>query len=212
MRSTQTRWIKTIEAMRSFITQHGDRVRTQESGAWRDLDALGRQMREDGTTQAAATQAAHDGVVRKNELRAKLHFQLALIAATVPRIPEQERWWCRIELPARGLSHWRLLVAAGGIAKAVAPMAPAFMAAGLPTDFVEALRSAIADLEGAQSATVSQRAAKMAATRALEVSVGRAPQLLAVVNLLVRLELKDDVALLAEWDAAIRPPLTESIS
>jgi hypothetical protein len=156
----------------------------------------------DQTGSALASQ----GVTLKQHTlrRALLRDHMAPISriarSDLPQTPEIEP----LKMPRGRPTIERLSAAAFGMAKAATPFAGVFIAAGLPADFVARLDAAADALVVFLSDRAQSRGKRSGATKGLKSQLASGRKIVRILDAFVKSALKDDPALLANWNAVKR--------
>jgi hypothetical protein len=203
MRTKEAHQLEALRSVQAFLDEQQDRLPTiAASGARRQLDeALARlaQHAEDQTSSAAWSR---NGTKRYHALRRRLmrsHLvPIALIARTT-KPPLSELAQFRIP---RGKPTARQLVAAThAMAEVAEPHAGTFIAAGMPTDFIEQMKSASDAMMAELEARAQERARHRIATEALRAGITAARRIVKVLDAFVQAECELDAGMLAGWES-----------
>jgi hypothetical protein len=120
--------------------------------------------------------------------------------ADLPRTPQVEP----LSMPRGVPTIPRLAAAADGMAKAAAPFASVFTAAGLPDDFIARLNSAVDALVASNKDRMQSRGKRSGATQGLKSRLVEGRRIVNVLDALVTTTLKDDPVLLGSWNTVKR--------
>ncbi len=97
-----------------------------------------------------------------------------------------------------------LIIAAMAMANRAEEYAPAFVAAGFPTDFAERMRAGATALREAVDSRAHQLGRRAATTAALADAVTRGRQVLSLVDLMVGPSAERDAVVAVEWKEVLR--------
>jgi hypothetical protein len=101
----------------------------------------------------------------------------------------------------------KLSMLATGMAQAAIPFSAVFIAAGLPTDFIARLEAAAAAMESSVDDREQSRGRRNGATKGLKSKLAAGRKIVHILDAFVNTALKDDLPLLAHWDAIKRVQL-----
>ena len=90
------------------------------------------------------------------------------------------------------------------MAKAAPPFSNVFVAAGLPTDFIARLEAAASALLGSLSDRAQSRGKRSGPTKGLKSRLAGGRKIVHILDAFVKSALKDDPALLANWNSVKR--------
>lgn len=207
MRTTQANRLTQFHAVLSFLDAHAARLPdTTASPARRRLDAIVADLQRNATAQEGLTMAARTETRRYQALRRALvqdHIEPIVVVARSVLVAEPG---VEVFTMLRGNPPVALLVArAHGLAGAIKPLAPAFIAAGLPDDFIAQLNRAADAVDASYMVRRARRCSSQAATTGIQLGLGDARTVVRVLGVLVRKEAAADPAVLAEWNALASP-------
>jgi len=100
----------------------------------------------------------------------------------------------------------KLASAAAGMAKTVEPYSDVFIAAGLPNDFIAQLNAATDAMTNTISERTSSRGRRSGATAGLKQKLSAGRRIVHALDAFVRSQLKNDPALLRDWNLVKRVP------
>ena len=202
MQTIQGNSLLSLDAVEAFFDANADRlagvITTGARQKLRDarIDLSGHALAQSGNdfAEKVATQ-------QHNELRAILKRDymrpIARIAgADVPRTPATEP----LRMPRGNVSTPRLVSAAKGMADAAVPFTAIFVDHGLPADFVARTNTAADALLASVTVRKTNRGQRGGATRGLKARLSAGRKLVRVLDAFVQTALKDDPALLANWN------------
>lgn len=180
---------------------------TAASGARANFKARLATLATTAGVQDGSTKLATGFTSKQNALREVLiddHMQpIARIAkADLPHTPELTP----LKMPRGNRSNEQLIKAAEGMAQVADGHADVFVEAGLPKDFTDRLRKAAAELSATIDRRTAARGSRGSATQSLEKQLVAARRQVEVLDSFVRLDLKAEPALLAEWNIVKKPP------
>jgi hypothetical protein len=124
-----------------------------------------------------------------------------IAAADLPNVPELEP----LRMP-RGKPTVEKLAALAGMAKTAEPYADVFVAAGLPNDFIAQLTTATDAMTNAIGERTSSRGRRSGATVGLKQKLSAGRRIVHVLDAFVKSALKDDPALVRNWNLVKRVP------
>jgi len=153
------------------------------------------------TTHATSTSSARQGTVSKTAAREALYDDLKAInslahvmARKIPGLDDKFR------MPRGGDQAW--LTAARAFVVDATPMKADFIRYGLPADFIDDLKADIAAFEQAITARNQSLEQKVASAAVIEDAIERGMQALRELDAIMRIILRDDVAMLNAWRTA----------
>jgi hypothetical protein len=152
-------------------------------------------------THAASTSSARQGTASKTAAREALYDDLKAInsiahvmAFKIPGLDDKFR------MPRGGDQVW-LATARAFVADAT-PMKADFIRYGLPADFIDDLKADIAAFEQAITTRNQSLEQKAASSAVIEDAIERGMQALRELDAIMRIILRDDVAMLNAWRTA----------
>jgi len=212
MRTRQGSTLQSLRAVQGFLDANaGELGAVANAGARKRLDGLIEALSTHAATQTGSNLAAQGATRKQYALRAiLLHDHMAPIAriarvdlATSPEIEP-------LRMPRGNPATERLAAAAYGMAKAAAPHADVFIAAGLSDDFVEQLIAATDALLASLDERMQNRGLRAGATKGLEIRLSEGRKIVHVLDALVKTALKRNPVLLANWNIVKRVQRTTS--
>ena len=206
MNKTQGFVLKTLVTAQRFLDANASALGpVNATGARKALDdaiaAVGRH---------AISQVEHDigstgETKRQRGIRLSMHRRylqpIAKIAAATLSQPEM----ATLRLPRFGIVGLELVQAATGIANAAEPHAAAFVAAGLPPNFLEGLRGEIHDLHASLGGRTDHATVRHSSTAALRAETRNARRVLQMLDAVMQLLVSDE-ELLDAWAIVRRIP------
>lgn len=203
MRTTEAHQLEALRNVQAFLDEYRNRCPSiAASGMRRRLDEELASLARHADAQTSSASGSRACTLRYRALRDRLvraHLlPIALIArVTEPSLSEREEF----QLPAGKPTPQRLASAAHAMAEAASPHAEAFVAAGMPADFIEALLRASDAMTGALTARAQERARHRIATEALRSGIASTRNVVQVLGAFVMSECEADPTLLAGWEA-----------
>ena len=202
MQTVQGSMLQSLRAVEAFLDENAAKLAgVAQTGARKRLADAITALDDHASTQSGSALQAKGLTQKQYALRATLlkdHMaSIARIArADLPATPE----FLPLRMPRGRPTPERLAAAASGMAKAVGDHADVFVNAGLPQDFVAQLTAAKDDLLSAGVARQQSRGRGRAATTGLKQKLSEGRKVVAILDAFVRSALKDDPALLANWN------------
>lgn len=209
MRTSQGSILQSLRAVQGFLDANPSKLGSIKStGARKNLDEAVLRLESQAAIQTGSFINAKGVTQRKRllekELRRDHMSPIARIAkAELPTTPDMRP----LRMPHGKPTVEKLVGAANGMADSAAKFADVFISAGLPEDFVARLRAASATLLHSVGERMQHRGQRSGATKGLDLGLKRGRKLVGVIDSLVKTALKDDPALLAEWDVVKRVQL-----
>jgi hypothetical protein len=156
-------------------------------------------VEQEASSRTAAVQAKARDEARR-ELYKKHLRPIAMIAKEIFGRTGIDK---AFRLPRSSSSNQPLLAAAAAMADAAERAKDAFLARGLPADFVDKLRAAAARVDTARKERRDSARRHVTSTAAVEDLLRRGRSAVRQLDALLRPRLEDDPALLAAWESAI---------
>jgi hypothetical protein len=206
MQTVQGNMLQSLRAVEAFLDENAARLAgVVATGSRAKLSDAMVQLSTHASDQTGSHLASQGSTQKQRTLRtALLRDHMAPISriarAELPQTPEIEP--LRL-LPGRPTTE-RLAAGAYGMAKAAAPFSPVFVAAGLPADFVAQLNSATDAMIIAISDRSQSRGKRRGATKGLKEKLSDGRKIVHILDAFVKSALKDDPALLANWNLVKR--------
>jgi hypothetical protein len=208
MQSNQGNTLQALRIIDDFIDRNAESlpsVATPAVGQSR-LKAELVQLTSRIGAQDTLQRSARSNTQRQQELKRVLldeHMEpiRRMAHADLPRTPELKT---RMSVN-RGATFQRLLQQADGMAAAAAPYASILVAGGLRADFMDALRVAASELANVMDERITARAQSGSATKSLKTMDTSARRTIAVLDSLIKVDLKHNGVLLNEWNVIKRP-------
>jgi hypothetical protein len=206
MQTIQGNMLQSLRTVQAFLEENAatltDVVKT---GARQRLDDAIAELSVHVTDQTGSALASQGATLKQHTLRrALLHDHMAPISriarSDLPQTPEIEP----LKMPRGRSTTEKLAAAAFGMAKAATPFAGVFIAAGLPADFVARLDAAADALVVSLSDRAQSRGKRSGATKGLKSQLASGRKIVHILDAFVKSALKDDPALLTNWNAVKR--------
>jgi hypothetical protein len=192
----------------TFLDAHADRLAdVVKTGARQKLSDAITALDTHASDQSGGLLAAQGATQKKDSLRqALLRDHMAKIAriaaADLPSTPELEP----LRMPKGKPTAEKLAALAAGMANTAEPYSSVFIAAGLPTDFIAQLKAATDAMTGTIAERTSSRGRRSGATVGLKQKLSDGRKIVHILDAFVKSALKDDPALLRNWDLVKRVP------
>ena len=202
MQTFQGNIMASLDAVDAFFDANADKLASViTTGARQKLRDVRIDLNDHATAQAGNDFSAQVATRRQKELRRSLtrdHMRpIARIArADVPRTPATEP----LRMPRGTVSTARFVSAAKGMAEAAAPFTAIFVDHGMPADFIARTTAAADALLASVTARKTHRGQRGGATLGLKDKLSEGRALVLVLDAFVQTALKDDPALLANWN------------
>lgn len=206
MHARQSSRLDTLQSARAFLQQNTARLpNVAASGMQKALDDALAELTTHSEGQASHRLVAMGTTQRLASLRQTLlrdHMApvAGVAAARLPGTPEL----APLRLPAKRLSLPNLALAAGAMAAAAAPFSQVFLDAGLPPDFMTQLTATADAMIASREQQKQSQGRRSGATKGLDAQLREGRRALNALNKFVVSALKDDPALLANWNALTR--------
>jgi hypothetical protein len=206
MQTLQGSVMESLRAVQTFLNDNADKLaEIAKTGARQKLDDAIAELATHASDQTGSNLAAQGNTQKKRILqRALLRDHMAPIAriarADLPPTPEVEP----LKMPKGRPTAERLAALADGMAKAASRFTDVFVSAGLPSDFIAQLNAATTAFVSAVNERTQNRGKRGGATKGLKQKLGAARKVVHVLDAFVQTALKDDSALLANWNMVKR--------
>ena len=206
MQRTQGNTLHSLRTTHAFLEENATKLNAVvKSGARQRLEAVIAELSTHVAGQAGSQLASLGATQRQRALRlALLRDHMAPISriarADLPPTPEI----APLRMPKGRPTAERLAAAAYGMATAAALNAPTFVAAGLPDDFVIQVNAAADAMLDALSERSQSRGRRSGATKGLKNQLSAGRRIVHVLDAFVKSALKDDAALLENWNRVKR--------
>jgi hypothetical protein len=206
MQTIQGNRLQSLRTVQRFLDDHAEKLPSvTQNGARRRFDAAladaSEYAAEQGRSEIATKQATLTHRACRRAL-ARDHIQpiVRIARAEFGRTPELEPF----QVPRGNPSAEKLNQAAYAIASAAEPYADVFVAAGMPHDFVQRLTGAADEMLASFDEERRCRGRRVEATKGLKTGLTQARRLVEVLDSFVRIELRSEPALLANWESMKR--------
>lgn len=209
MRTVQGSMLQSLRTVDAFLEEHADKLAgVVSSGSRQKLNDAIAELQSHAAEQTGSGLASQGATRKQLALRkALLRDHMAPIAriakADLPQTPEIEP----LRMPKGRPSIEKLAAAAYGMANAAAPFIGVFTTAGLPADFIAQLGNAADALVLSLSERSQSRGRQSGATKGLKSMLSAGRRIVHVLDAFVKSALKDDPALLANWNSVKRVQL-----
>jgi hypothetical protein len=221
VQTTQGSILESLLSVQAFLNDNAETLgNIVKTGARQKLDEAIAQLSAHASDQTGHNLAAQGAtrntrVLRLTLLREHMAPIARIARADLPPTPQIEP----LKMPKGKPTIAQLAKLADGMAQAAVPFTDAFVAAGLPPDFVTRLNSATESMLGSVIDRTKSLGSRSGATTGLKVRLSAARKIVHVLDAFVKPVLKDDPALLANWNlikrvrrngsrsAAVTPPV-----
>jgi hypothetical protein len=206
MDTRQSNMLASLHNTRAFLEENADKLGGIAKTGMRkklddeiaglttlELDQAGTMLLAKGTTQKHRA-------LREALLRDHIGPLVGIAAVELPRTPEVEP----LHMPKGRPSAESLARAAYAMAQAAAPFSEAFVAAGLPADFLAQLTGAADAMIESVRARSQTEGKRSGATAGLDAKLKAGRKIVRALDRLMASALKDDPALLSNWKAVQR--------
>lgn len=203
MRTKEAHQLEALRTVQAFLDEQQNRLPTiAASGARRQLDEALARLAQHADDQTSSAAWSRNGTKRYHALRRRLmrsHLvPIALIARTTkPPLSELAQF----RIPRGKPTAQQLVAATHAMAEAAEPHAGTFIAAGMPTDFIEQMRSASDAMMAELETRAQERARHRIATEALRAGITSARRIVKVLDAFVQAECELDAGMLAGWES-----------
>jgi hypothetical protein len=200
MQTEQGNTLLSLQAVQEFLARHADKLPdVMQSGARERLDAAIIALEGHVSEQTGSQLHAQGATGRLRTLRAVLLRHMKRIAriarADLPRTPEL----APLRMPWGKPTGQRLAAAASSMAKAAAPHAAVFVAAGQRADFIARLEQAADALVVSLKDRVQSRSRRKGATGELKAKLAAGRKIVGMIDAFVEDALTDEPELLTRW-------------
>jgi hypothetical protein len=172
------------------------------------LEEVVRRLREYAAAQVTGQELSRGELRRQKQLARQLVVRHMRPIATIGRAqiePESDvRMPTAIRMPRAGVGVTKLLQACDGMIEAARPFEAAFVAHGLPADFLAQLTSARNELEAGLSGRATQIGTHVGASAGLRVQFRRGRRAVDRLDAVVNASFDGDEVTLARWRTAKR--------
>jgi len=206
MQTTQGNMLQSLRTVQAFLEENAAKLtEVVKTGARQRLDDAIAELSGHASDQTGSALASQGATRKQRVLReALLRDHMAPISriarSDLPQTPEIEP----LRMPKGRPTIEKLAASAFGMAKAAAPFSGVFITAGLPQDFITRLESAADALVISLSDRAQSRGKRSGATKGLRSKLAGGRKIVHILDAFVKSALKDDPALLANWNAVKR--------
>jgi hypothetical protein len=206
MQTTQGNVLRSLRNVQSFLDEHADKLAgVIKTGTRQRLDDIIVALSAYLSDQTGGLLAAKGSTQKQHALRqALLRDHMAPInriaKVELPHTPELTP----LLMPKGKPTLEKLAAAAYGMAETAAPHAAVFTGAGLPDDFITQLTGAANAMIASLGERSASRGKRRGATSGLKADLTAGRKIVHVLDTFVRSALKDDPALLANWNLVKR--------
>jgi hypothetical protein len=201
MQTAQGDMLESLRAIRLFLDENADRLPgIGATGAMQRLADAITQLEEHASEQAGSNITSQGATRQTHVLRTALvrdhMIHIARIArADLPHVPSLEA----LRMPKGKPTVERLAAAADGMAKAATPYAAVFVAAGMASDFVTQLRSAVDAMLESRNVRKQSHSRRGGATTGLKQKLAAGRDVVAILDAFVKTALRSDPVTLSSW-------------
>jgi hypothetical protein len=208
MRLTQAYRLTALRHAHQFLADHAEQLpEVVQTGACRRLDAIVADLLSLVAEQSAAVLQGRGATQHMYEVRRRLiEDHLAPIVTIARAELAGTPALAPFRLPPRSTPVERLAGVAHGLAQAAAPHAPVFIAAGLPTNFLDRVRGAADALVEARQERDLFRAQLRGATVGIDRCLAEGRRIICVLGTFVRSATRANDGLHAAWLAVRAVP------
>ena len=212
MQTKQGRMLESLRSVEAFLDENADKLASvTNTGARQRLTTAIADLSTHASEQTGSNLAAQGATQRKEALRqALLRDHMAPIAriaaADIPNLPELSP----LRMPRGKPTAEKLASYAYGMGAATSPFTDTFTKAGLAADFVAQLNAAADALVGAVANRTNSRGKRRGATDGLKAKLTEGRKVVHILDALVKSALKDNPALLGNWNLVKRVSRTGS--
>jgi hypothetical protein len=198
--------LESLRSVESFLDDNADKLATVvNTGTRQRLTAAIADLSTHVSDQTGSNLAAQGATQKKVALRqALLRDHMAPIAriatADIPNLPELSP----LRMPRGKPTAEKLAGYAYGMGVAAAPYTDTFTKAGLPADFITQLNVAADAVVAIVANRTSSRGKRRGATDGLKAKLSEGRKVVHILDALVKSALKDDPALLGNWNLVKR--------
>lgn len=206
MRTSQGNMLLSLRAVEAFLDENaasltgviytGTRQKLKDAIA----ELSGHASDQTGNALAAQGATRTQEAARRMLMRDHMAPITRIAKAELPDTPEVEP----LRMPRGRPTAPRLAAAADGMAKAAAKHASVFIDAGLPTDFISQLNSAVEAMLAAISDRSQSRGKRKSATTGIKARLTAGRKTVHVLDAFVQTALKDNPILLSGWNGVKR--------
>ncbi len=206
MQTKQGKMLESLRSVEQFLDANADKLATVvNTGARQRLTAAIAALSTHVSEQTGSNLAAQGATQKKEALRQSLlrdHMApiARIAAADIPNLPELSP----LRMPRGKPTAEKLAGFAYGMGAAATPFTDTFTTAGLPADFIAQLNAAADAVVGVVANRTNSRGKRRGATDGLKAKLTEGRKVVHILDALVRSALKDDPALLGNWNLVKR--------
>lgn len=208
MISIQKQTVEALVRVRAFLEANPVTGPLSYSGPRETLDEVVRRLREYAGAQITGRELSRAELRLQEQLIQRLidrHMRPIVAIARAQIEPDSDvRMPAAIRMPRAGARATRILQASDGMIEAARPFEAAFVANGLPADFLARFTTARNELEGVLGGRATHIGTHVAARKGLEVEMRRGRRAVDRLDSVVRASFDGDEVTLAAWRAAKR--------
>jgi hypothetical protein len=204
--------LESLRSVEQFLDENADKLaNVVNTGARQRLTAAIADLSAHASEQTGSNLAAQGATQKKEALRqALIRDHMAPIAriaaADIPNLPELSP----LRMPRGKPTAEKLASYAYGMGAAAAPFTDTFTKAGLGADFITQLNSAADAVVAVVANRTNSRGKRRGATDGLKARLTEGRRTVHILDALVKSALKDDRALLGNWNLVKRVTKTSS--
>lgn len=210
---------QTLEAfvrVRAFLEEHPLTGPLSYTGARETLDEVVSRLREYAGAQITGRELSRAELRRQEQLIQQLrdrHMRPIVTIARAQIEPESDvRMPAAIRMPRAGIGVTRFLQACDGMIEGARPFEAAFVANGLPADFLARFTAARSELERTLGGRATLVGTHVGARTGLQVQMRRGRRAVDRLDAVVRASFDGDDVTLAKWRSAKRVHLQSGSS
>ena len=208
MIAQQKQMLETFVRVRAFVAAHPVAGPLSYTGGRETLDEAVLRLREYAGAQITGRELGRAELRRQAQLIKQLfdrHMRPIVAIARAQIEPDSDvRMPAAIRMPKVGARATRILQACDGMIEAARAFEAAFVANGLPADFIARFTNARNELEGVLGGRAAHIGTHVAARTGLAVQMRRGRRAVERLDAVVRASFDDDEVTLAAWRAAKR--------
>ncbi len=198
--------LESLRSVEAFLDENADKLATVvNTGTRQRLTAAIADLSTHASDQTGSNLAAQGATQKKESLRVALRRDhmapiARIAAADIPNLPELSP----LRLPTGKPTAEKLASYAYGMGAAATPFTDTFTSAGLPADFIAQLNAAADAVVAVVANRTTSRGKRRGATDGLKAKLTAGRKVVHILDALVKSALKDDPALLGNWNLVKR--------
>ncbi len=208
MKSNQKQNVEAFVRVRAFLEANPVTGPLSYAGPRETLEEVVRRLREYAGAQVTGRELSSAELRLQEQLIQRLidrHMRPIVAIARAQIEPESDvRMPAAIRMPRAGARATRILQACDGMIEAARAFEAAFVANGLPADFLARFTTARNELEGVLGGRATHIGTHVAARKGLEVQMRRGRRAVERLDAVVRASFDSDPVKLAAWRVAKR--------